>query len=138
MDAFEKAQKAITYYALDLSKSELDRTLEAVQHDYTYVKCHGLLGTYDDGLDWLKAPDNSAKPKCVLWMGSSIGNLNREEAVDFLRSYSTVLGNKDTMIIGMDACQDEARVLLAYNDLGKYLELALLGSTESRDLNNDK
>ena len=94
----------------------MGRTLASVKGKYKYVRCHGLLGTYDDGLAWLKKPQNIQKPKCILWMGSSIGNLGRSEAADFLRGFSEVLGSQDIMLIGIDACQDRDQVFQAYND----------------------
>ena len=70
--ALEAAGKNVDYYALDLSLKELKRTLEQVP-TFKHVRCHGLHGTYDDGLDWLKLPENRSKPKCVMSLGSSIG-----------------------------------------------------------------
>ena len=116
MQAFEGARKDIDYYALDLSRPELERTLAEVEGQYKHVRCHGLLGTYDNGLAWLKRPENLQKPKCILWMGSSIGNLSRTEAADFLKGFSGILGGRDSMLIGIDACQDKDRVYHAYND----------------------
>ena len=72
LKALERAKKDIDYYALDLSLKELKRTLEQVP-TFQHVRCHGLHGTYDDGLDWLKLPENSFRPKCVMSLGSSIG-----------------------------------------------------------------
>lgn len=72
LQALEFAGKEIDYYALDLSLKELRRTLEQVPK-FEHVRCHGLHGTYDDGLEWLKLPENSSRPKCVMSLGSSIG-----------------------------------------------------------------
>ena len=82
LQALEAAGKDIDYYALDLSLKELRRTLEQVP-SLTHVRCHGLHGTYDDGLDWLKMPENRSKPICVMSLGSSIGRLR-----DFLEAVS--------------------------------------------------
>ncbi len=41
---------------------------------------------------------------------TSVGNFNRGEAADFLKSFADVLGPGDTMLIGLDACNDPARV----------------------------
>jgi uncharacterized SAM-dependent methyltransferase len=73
LQAFEDAGKKIDYYALDLSKQELSRTLAQLPV-FQHVRCHGLLGTYEDGREWLTSPSISAKHRCVLHMGSSIGN----------------------------------------------------------------
>lgn len=115
LGAFEAAQKPISYYALDLSLPELERTLQAVPA-YKHVQCHGLLGTYDDGLDWLQLPANAKRPKTILSMGSSIGNFPRKDAAQFLHSFKKVLTADDCMILGIDACQDPDRVYHAYND----------------------
>ena len=83
---------------------------------YKHVCCHGLLGTYDDGLAWLKNPANLRKPKCILWMGSSVGNIDRNEAAEFLKRFSHVLRGQDSMLIGIDACQESEKVYNAYNE----------------------
>ena len=70
--ALEDSGKNIDYYALDLSKQELERTLLQLPA-YRHVKCHGLLGTYDDGREWLKMEPNLEREKCILTLGSSIG-----------------------------------------------------------------
>ena len=116
MDALELAKKHINYYALDLSKPELERTLSAVPEEYQYVQCHGLLGTYDDALEWLNRPELQHRPKCILTLGSSIGNFGRQEAANFLGSFANTLGSNDCMIVGLDACHNKQKVFSAYND----------------------
>ena len=74
LQALEDAGKKVDYYALDLSKQELSRTLAQLPN-YKYVRCHGLLGTYDDGREWLKRPSVSSRPKCIMSLGSSIGTV---------------------------------------------------------------
>ena len=119
LDALEKAQKNVSYYALDLMYDELARTLALVPHGgYEYVRCAGLWGTYDDGLAWLKEPKNASRPKAILSMGSSIGNFTPEEAVDFLAQFAAEIRGDDMMLIALDGCQDADRVYHAYNDRG--------------------
>ena len=72
LQALEDAGKRIDYYALDLSRKELERTLAQLP-TYKHVRAHGLLGTYDDGREWLRKPSNAARQKCILSLGSSIG-----------------------------------------------------------------
>ena len=135
LQAFERARKHIDYYALDLSEAELFRTLAAVQGQYHYVNCRGLLGTYDDGLAWLKLPENVKRSKCILWLGSSLGNLNRTEAAAFLQSFTTVLGAHGKMLIGIDACQNKDKIYHAYNDrIGKTHEFVLNGLSHANRL----
>ncbi|KAK3488126.1 C-type lectin protein [Neurospora hispaniola] len=134
LEALDNAGKAIDYYALDLSREELERTLAQVP-SYKHVKCHGLLGTYDDGRDWLKAPENINKQKCILHLGSSIGNFNRSDAAIFLKGFTDVLGPNDKMLIGVDACNDPARVYHAYNDkVGITHEFILNGLRNANEI----
>lgn len=117
LQALEKAGKTVDYYALDLSLPELKRTLSTVpKGTFKHVQCHGLLGTYEDGLAWLQTSENQQRQKCIMWLGSSIGNFTRPEAAAFLKGFSKVLGEQDTMLIGVDACQDKDKVYHAYND----------------------
>ncbi|CCF46010.1 hypothetical protein CH063_14895 [Colletotrichum higginsianum] len=88
----------IDYYALDLSREELERTLAQVPK-FRHVRCHGLLGTYDDGREWLKKPANLARAKCILSLGSSIGNFERDDAAGFLKYFSDVLTQSDKLLI---------------------------------------
>ncbi|KAM0236340.1 hypothetical protein ACHAPO_004972 [Fusarium lateritium] len=115
LQAFEEAKKPIQYFALDLSLKELERTLAQVP-DFKYVSCHGLLGTYDDGREWLKHPSLTSRSKCIIHLGSSIGNFTRDEAADFLGGFAEVLTPSDSMIVAVDSCSNPARVYHAYND----------------------
>lgn len=117
LKAFESAHKYVDYYALDLSLSELHRTFSKVRtNDFTYVGFHGLYGTYNDGLAWLRKPENRELPTVVLTMGSSIGNFALRDAAEFLGSFASLLGPSDLMIVGLDACHDGEKVFRAYND----------------------
>lgn len=114
---FESMKKRVDYWALDLSLEELKRTFAEVSpQTYQYVQLKGLHGTYDDAVEWLKDPENRKQPTCVVSLGSSIGNFNRQAAAEFLNRYARLLGPADSMIVGLDSCKDKDRVYSAYND----------------------
>ncbi|KAF5583029.1 TAD2-tRNA-specific adenosine deaminase 2 [Fusarium pseudocircinatum] len=115
LQAFEELKKPIQYFALDLSLKELERTLAQVP-DFKYVSCHGLHGTYDDGREWLKHPSLTSRSKCIIHLGSSIGNFTRDGAADFLGGFAEVLTPSDSMIVAVDSCSNPAQVYHAYND----------------------
>lgn len=55
--------------------------------------------------------------KSLLWLGSSIGNLSRSEAAAFLQGIATnVLVPGDTILIGIDNCDDGAKIEQGYDD----------------------
>ncbi|KAL9109487.1 MAG: hypothetical protein Q9227_005822 [Pyrenula ochraceoflavens] len=117
LKAFERAQRKVQYFALDVSLPELKRTFSEIStKEYRYVEVAALHGTYDDALDWLAKPENLGKPKVVMSLGSSIGNFSHRQASHFLNGFAKVLQPSDLMIIGLDACQDPSRVYRAYHD----------------------
>ncbi|KAF2103583.1 hypothetical protein NA57DRAFT_33375 [Rhizodiscina lignyota] len=116
LQALERAQKRVVYYALDLDRVELERTIAAVPRDYQYVTVKGLHGTYDDGAVWLTSPHVASYPKCILSLGSSIGNFSRQGGADFVKQFADILQTGDTMLIALDGCKEPERVYHAYND----------------------
>ncbi|KAJ4301696.1 hypothetical protein N0V90_003789 [Kalmusia sp. IMI 367209] len=116
LQAIERLGKDVEYYAVDLSLPELERTFAEIPTNYEHVKLYGLYGTYDHALEWLKSPEISAKPKTILWLGSSLGNFTRADVPPFLSGFSDALKPGDTMLIGIDSCKDPERVFRAYND----------------------
>lgn len=118
LHALDRLGKRITYYALDLDRAELVRTLLAVPNGrFRNIRCVGLHGTYDDGRAWLQA--SAAKSHCVLWLGSSAGNFNLAGVAGFLRLWAADAlrpGSGDCMLIGLDGCKDGEKVKRAYND----------------------
>ena len=118
LDALDGQAKAkITYYALDLSYDSLQVSLRPLQHRLTQVSVKGLLGTYEDGIQFLSKHIPPSTPKIVLWLGSSIGNMNRDEAAQFLYNLqATALSENDLLLIGIDRRNDPAIIESAYND----------------------
>lgn len=117
LQALDRAEKNVHYYALDVNIDELKRTLADVPPGtFKHVTCSGLHGTYDDGLEWLKTTEVADKAKTILWLGSSVGNFKRHEAGPFLSGFAQGLQPGDTMLIGIDACNDPKKIFHAYND----------------------
>ena len=87
-------------------------------------------GTYDDALDWLKSPQIAAKPKTILWLGSSVGNFKRHEVGPFLAGFGQAIQAGDSMVIGIDSCKDPERVFHAYNDRENVTHAFILNGLE--------
>lgn len=117
--ALDRLGKRITYYALDLDRSELSRTLLTVPPgSFKNIKCVGLHGTYDDGRAWLRSYAKD-KSRCILWLGSSAGNFDLEGAAVFLREWAADVlrvGKRDSMLVGLDGCKSAGKVRRAYTD----------------------
>ncbi|KAF3911734.1 hypothetical protein AA313_de0205244 [Arthrobotrys entomopaga] len=121
LQAIEAAHKHVDYFALDLSRPELERTFSQLPNGgFKYVRCFGLHGTYDDGKLWLQSNEMvKDRPRCIIWLGSSVGNFERHEAEEFLSDWRKKVlrpGSSDKMIIAFDSCDNAERVYWAYND----------------------
>ena len=145
LHALEKQGRATDYYALDLNRSELQRSLASVPPGtFQHVRCHGLLGTYDDARCWLERCENIQRNKCVISLGSSIGSFTRSEAPQFLSEFADLLKRscngqsgklENTMIVGLDACKSPSRLDRAYNDPhGVWNEFILNGLKHANSL----
>ncbi len=91
------------------------------------VRCHGLLGTYDDAREWLGRAEIAGRAKCIVSLGSTIGSFSRADAAAFLSAFAHSLSDKkhlgdsrnpgkSSILIGLDACTDQKKVFRAYND----------------------
>ncbi len=81
------------------------------------IKFVGLLGTYDDALEWIYCHIDTHIPKLFLWIGSSIGNLNRKDAGLFLKKVQAqAMQSHDIFLCGIDRRNEPSKVALAYND----------------------
>ncbi|KAF9351103.1 hypothetical protein BGX34_000808 [Mortierella sp. NVP85] len=114
LQALERKRRNIRYYALDLMLDELTKSLKSLG-EFNNVKTAGLWGTYDQGLAFVSS-FGSDVPKTLLWLGSSIGNIDREEAKKFMASYRKTLNVGDNWLIGIDRRNDPQEITLAYND----------------------
>jgi uncharacterized SAM-dependent methyltransferase len=90
---------------------ELVRSLQGLTSKYTHVKVAGLHGTYDDGIALLK---RTTTQKSILWLGSSLANMDREDSAAFLQGFPMNPG--DTWVIGIDRRKDPFKIWRAYND----------------------
>ncbi|KAI5123275.1 hypothetical protein M0805_009297 [Coniferiporia weirii] len=61
-------------------------------------------------------PKLTAPPLHILFLGSSLGNFDRESSIQFLRSLPLRPGSGDTLLLGLDHDNAKGKVELAYND----------------------
>ncbi|KAI8896884.1 histidine-specific methyltransferase [Globomyces pollinis-pini] len=117
LEAITESKKSVTYYAVDLANDSLRESLKPLADSYPAVKFVGLWGTYHDSLHWIQSNIPSSTRKRFLWLGSSIGNLSRQEAVDFFKMVKdTALNAGDLFWCGIDRRNSFETVSLAYND----------------------
>lgn len=114
IDAFIRRHEALRYVTVDISRSALENGATALLHDYPGLEVLAIAGEYHDGLRHLDA--EAGRPKLILWLGSSIGNLDRLEAATFLYRVRSTMARRDRMLVGIDLRKDRAVLEPAYDD----------------------
>ncbi|TFK37923.1 histidine-specific methyltransferase [Crucibulum laeve] len=118
------SQPPITYYALDLERSELQRTLSELQKNIGEkiagkIATKGMWGTYDDGIRSVENNElhlDAAVPVHFLFLGGTIGNFSKGEGdVTFLRNLPLNAQRGDTILLGIDREKSKEIIERAYN-----------------------
>jgi L-histidine N-alpha-methyltransferase len=102
-----------TYVPFDVSESIVREAADQLVVEYPYLTVHGVIGDFSKDLGYIPA---ATGPRLVLFLGGTIGNMDPEERVSFLRQVSGLLGPADRLLIGMDLVKDVSIIEAAYND----------------------
>ena len=114
IEAFLRRQGWLRYVPVDISHTALDDAAKALLADYGGLEVLAIASEYREGLRHVGR--ETRLPKLIAWLGSNIGNFARDEAVSFVRSIRSAMGEDDRLLLGIDLRKD-ARVLeSAYDD----------------------
>jgi dimethylhistidine N-methyltransferase len=126
LDAILARQRAVSYAAIDLSAAALESCARLVG-GRPGVRFGAIEAPYLEGLSRVVKTRLAATPLLVLFLGSTIGNLDQRELRDFLVDARALLRHGDALLLGVDLLKPVERVLAAYDDA--------LGVTAAFDLN---
>jgi L-histidine N-alpha-methyltransferase len=114
IEACLRRQPALTYYPIDIAADALRDAARALLADYPALGVVGLVGEYADGLNYLAARDGP--PRLVAFLGSTVGNFNKDELAAFLNHLRGTLRPQDRFLLGFDLLKDRAVLIAAYDD----------------------
>jgi dimethylhistidine N-methyltransferase len=103
-----------TYLPIDISQNVISYLTDALPRQLPGLRIHGLNGEYFDMLNEAAALSN--RRKVVLFLGSNIGNMPLDDALDFCSRLRDHLSEGDMALIGFDLKKNPKTVLAAYND----------------------
>ena len=104
----------LRYVPVDISRTMLEQSSAALLADYPRLTVLGVAAEYRDGLHELRR--RLEGPRLVLWLGSNVGNFERDEAVRFLAEVRRDLDGNDRLLLGVDLRKDRRTLELAYDD----------------------
>ena len=108
-------QNLIAYVPVDISKQRLTESAAALSREMPELE---ILPVCADYLQPLELPTPSRKPAhiAVYFPGSTIGNMQPEEARHFLQRVARLCGTSGGLIIGVDLQKSSDILEAAYND----------------------
>ncbi len=114
IEAFLESNGRLRYVPMDISRTILVESSEALLQEYGGLKIIAIAAEYNAGLQHLgpHAPER----KLVLWLGSTLGNFERPEAARFVERIRRTLEPTDRLLIGIDLRKDRATLERAYDD----------------------
>ncbi len=114
IDALSKRARRLRYVPIDVSRGTLEHSARTLRDDYPSLDLRCVAGEYADGLALM--PSLVERPVLLLWLGSNVGNLHREEARAFLANVRERLELSDRLLIGIDLRKDADVLEKAYDD----------------------
>jgi L-histidine N-alpha-methyltransferase len=78
--AWQARRRDARYVAVDISKAILEASCTELRRDLPGLRVHGLAGTYEQALPRLR----DFSPLVLLFLGSSLGNFDRDDTAAFL------------------------------------------------------
>jgi len=107
-----------TYFPVDISNNIINLLHKKLPEQLPQLNIHGLNGEYLSML--ASAKQISDKIKLVLFLGSNIGNIPKEDVNQFCRALRSQLSKGDMLLVGMDLIKNPKKILAAYNDSQGY------------------
>jgi dimethylhistidine N-methyltransferase len=101
------------YYPIDVSRGALERCARELAAMGAIVP---LEMNYLEGLQYVAEQRTADETLLVLFLGSTIGNFEPEEVVQFLASVRECLAPRDALLLGTDLVKPVEQVLAAYDD----------------------
>lgn len=113
IEAALRRQARLEYVPIDISRTFLRESSEALLSGYPGLSVTALSGEYFDAALAMPATDG---PRLILFLGSNIGNLAHDEAVSFLSRVRAGMCPDDRLLVGTDLVKDAAVLEAAYDD----------------------
>ncbi len=104
----------VNYIPVDISANVLDILEEGLRKEIPGLKVNGINADYFDALSDLNMI--SEKQKVILFLGSNVGNLSNDSAIEFFSKIASLCKKGDMLLTGFDFKKDPRVIQLAYDD----------------------
>jgi len=111
--ACEQQKVNCEYFPFDVCEEMLHQVRDELEKQYRWLDVKPLVGDYTAGLENLHRPNGTC---LYMFLGSSIGNFDVDEARKFISEIYDCMYSGDTLLIGVDRVKEEQLLHQAYND----------------------
>jgi L-histidine N-alpha-methyltransferase len=116
IEALVARQRELTYVPVDISPAALEAGAQALLREFESLRVSAYASDYDAALPLLSGELREGERALVLFLGSNIGNFDREGAREFLKKVRRVLRVGDCLLLGADLKKERAVLEAAYDD----------------------
>jgi L-histidine N-alpha-methyltransferase len=116
VEALVARQGGLRYVPVDISPAALEAGAHALLQDFDGLDVSAYASDYDAALPLLSKELREGERALVLFLGSNVGNFDREGAREFLKKVRSVLRAGDCLLLGADLKKDRAVLEAAYDD----------------------
>lgn len=102
------------YLPIDISLNVLEELKASLNQEIPQARVKIQQGTYIESLKNIS--ELNSRKKCILVLGSNIGNLLHKDAINFLKQIQEAMNPEDMLFMGFDQKKDPQIILDAYND----------------------
>jgi L-histidine N-alpha-methyltransferase len=113
LEAIVRRQGRALYVPVDISETALQDATLRLQREQPNVEVRPVAATHEAALPAIRAV---GPRRMVLFLGSSIGNYEDNEAISLLQTVSRALAPGAALLLGADRRKDPAVLLPAYDD----------------------
>jgi L-histidine Nalpha-methyltransferase len=111
LDALDLPQ---AYVPMDISEEFLFYSANIIQKQFPEIEILPIQGDFTQPVQWRGTEQHNNR--VVFFPGSTIGNFEKQEAIEFLRNMRELIGDSGSLIVGADLLKEKEILEAAYDD----------------------
>jgi len=116
IEALLARQGKLEYVPVDISESAVETSSRSLLFSYPDLRITGYIGEYQTALRKIREDRRAPGLTLVLFLGSTLGNLDPEERRVLLRDIRALLDPGEGFLLGVDLKKSESVLVPAYDD----------------------
>jgi dimethylhistidine N-methyltransferase len=116
IEALIARQGSLEYLPIDISEAAVEASARVLLAAYPDLRVTAYVGDYQQALRIIHPSSPSGDRTLVLFLGSTLGNLDPEDRLPLLRDVRALLAPGEAFLLGVDLKKSEDVLIPAYDD----------------------